>query len=296
MFTVVIPLYNKREFISSTLEAVLSQSGPEFEVVVVDDGSTDGGAETVAAVQDPRVRLVRQANKGVAVARNRGVDEARFPWIAFLDGDDLWRCDHLHCLSLAIAATPKAGFVSTRWQFVSGKEGSALLKSGQVGQVERVSYFRNSVFERRYFHTSGIAVRRDVFLSVGGFGPYRRGQDVELWVRLAIATPCAIIRATTDFRRADPEGITARDESRPRQQHVSRKAMPTPVLRTLAEMLDTAPDLAGRRDIELYHDFRLAVGVVEEFRKRNLVRAIRLSFAMRRPFSLLLVLSRRSDR
>lgn len=293
MFTVVIPLYNKHEFITSTLGSVLSQRGPDFEVVVVDDGSTDGGAEAVAAFEDSRVRLVRQDNKGAAAARNRGVDEAQFPWIAFLDGDDLWRSDHLYCLSLAIAAAPEAGFISTRWEFVSGKEGSALLEAGSVGPSERVSFFRNSVLERRYFHTSGIAVRRDVFLLVGGFGPYRRGQDVEFWVRLATATPCAIIRATTDLRRVDSGGITARDESRPRQQNVTRKAMPTPVLRTLTELLENTPDLPERRNVQLYHDFRLAIGVSIELRRRNFVRAIRLTLLMRRPVSLLLALMQR---
>ena len=171
-----------------------------------------------------------------------------------------------------------------------------MLEPSRIGPVEQVSFFRNSVLECRYFHTSGVAVRRDVFQSLGGFGPYRSGEDVELWVRLGLTTPCAIIRATTDFRRTDDQGITSRDDMRPRQHRISRKAMPTPVLRTLAEALDNAFYLQERRNVQLYYDFRLAIGANREFRKRNFVRAIRLGLAMRAPLSFLFALIRRSDR
>src|SRR6266446_940152 len=88
--SVVIPLYNKVRYIQRALDSVLAQTYTDFEVIVVDDGSTDGGAEVVACCTDRRVRLIRQSNQGPGPARNRGVEEAAGGYVAFLDSDDEW--------------------------------------------------------------------------------------------------------------------------------------------------------------------------------------------------------------
>ncbi len=112
-FSVVIPLYNKRPYVRRAVDSVLGQSFENFELIVVDDGSTDGGAETLADVVDARFRLVHQENAGEGAARNRGISEARAVWIALLDADDCWLPEHLFETALIIRAFPDSGLVAT---------------------------------------------------------------------------------------------------------------------------------------------------------------------------------------
>ena len=108
--TAVVPTYNRGPLIARALESILGQTRTPDEVVVVDDGSTDDTQERIQAYAG-RVRYVRQPNAGGSAARNRGVEEATHPWVAFLDSDDHWRPEHIERMSDAIAATDgAAGF------------------------------------------------------------------------------------------------------------------------------------------------------------------------------------------
>src|SRR5450759_2144524 len=94
-FSIVIPLYNKEATVERAIRSALSQTIQDFEIIVVDDGSTDNGAKVVASIDDHRIRLIHQKNQGVSVARNRGIAEAKYDLIAFLDADDEWLPDFL---------------------------------------------------------------------------------------------------------------------------------------------------------------------------------------------------------
>src|SRR6478736_2185706 len=96
--SIVIPAYNYAHYLPETIASVLAQSFARFELLVVDDGSTDNTKAVVQALKDPRIRYVWQPNRGLSAARNTGIAECRFNYVAFLDADDLWQPDFLECV------------------------------------------------------------------------------------------------------------------------------------------------------------------------------------------------------
>ena len=95
MISVIIPLYNKEKQIAKTLQTVLNQTYQNFEIVIVNDGSTDRSVDEVKKFLNSRIRLINQKNGGVSAARNRGIKEAKGEYLAFLDADDIWQNNYL---------------------------------------------------------------------------------------------------------------------------------------------------------------------------------------------------------
>jgi glycosyltransferase involved in cell wall biosynthesis len=113
--SIITPLYNKELYIAETIKSVLQQSYTDWEMIVVENGSTDQGPYIVREIQDPRVRLVVSEKKGPSVARNLGIQESKGEWIQFLDGDDLLLPGHLQAMHEATVAHPDATLVSCDW-------------------------------------------------------------------------------------------------------------------------------------------------------------------------------------
>ena len=108
MFTVVIPLYNKRQYICRCVESVLQQSCTSFEVIVVDDGSTDGSYNELNTINDDRLIVIHQENLGVSEARNTGINNAKGEWIAFIDADDMMHPQRLEIIAKVFTDYPEA--------------------------------------------------------------------------------------------------------------------------------------------------------------------------------------------
>lgn len=121
MISVVIPLYNKEASIAQSLKSVLSQEYDDFEVVIVDDGSTDGSVGVVEAINDPRIRLIKQENGGPSMARNTGVKNAKGEWILFLDADDEFLPGALRMFRDAINSHPEFNFIDFSWYADNGQ-------------------------------------------------------------------------------------------------------------------------------------------------------------------------------
>lgn len=192
MISVVIPLYNKEHHVLRAVESVLGQTHAELELVVVDDGSKDGGAALVEAVADRRVRLHRQPNGGVSAARNRGVALTSAPLVAFLDADDAWEPDFLANVRALADRHPEAVGVAMNYTVVS-PDGSRALgvdpARAPAQLLDPLAYFRIGKHGPPV-SSSSVAVRRDALLAAGGFPEgVRLGEDIDTWLRLLFEGP-----------------------------------------------------------------------------------------------------------
>lgn len=190
--SVVIPAYNATPTLERTLISVLSQTRPADEVIVVDDGSTDGTATLVQRATDlhPRLRLIRQSNAGPMAARNRAIAESTGDLIAPIDADDLWSPTYLEAMSDALSARPDAGFVYSNHRVID--EADLVIRDGLNVAVEGWSYLRHLLVN--FVGNGSCAVfRRDALLAAGGYDLATHGwggaEDYLLQLRIAARHP-----------------------------------------------------------------------------------------------------------
>ena len=195
--SVVIPLYNKASHVRRALDSVLAQTCQEFEVIVVNDGSTDGSEKVVERYADPRIRLVhreRVNSAGGHAARNLGISGARADLIAFLDADDEWLPTHLETILRLRREFPQCGVYATAFTIVTPRGSRAPSFAGvPAPSFEGVlsNYFR-TVYGDHAVWTSAVAIPRRVFDICSFFpeGEPRRG-DLDMWCRVALRYPIA---------------------------------------------------------------------------------------------------------
>lgn len=184
MYSIVIPLYNKERSVASTIESVLKQSISDFELIIVNDGSTDSSLYIVNSIKDPRIRIINKRNQGVSSARNVGIRASKGVFVAFLDADDLWDRDYLTVMDGLIMDFPNASVYCCKYSINSiMTDESALQNRINRGTID--DYFASSS-DAPLFQTSGVIVKRQCFNEVGYFNTKLvRGEDREMWIRLA---------------------------------------------------------------------------------------------------------------
>lgn len=214
MFSVVIPLYNKQHTILRTLYSVLTQTCAEFEIVLIDDGSSDESVELIEGhIKDPRLRIIRQPNQGVSVARNRGVEEAKHRYVAFLDADDEWLPTYLEKVGEAIVRFPEAGMYCTpalHRSLVTG-QGHYYIVPDLKGQIQKIDYFRDP--KRLGGQTSGVVVSKKIFNDVkenyegGGFPVgLNLNEDWACFQTIALVSPAVYIGYSLSIRNTQVPG------------------------------------------------------------------------------------------
>lgn len=191
MISIVIPLYNKEATVSRAVHSVLKQSFQDFELIVVNDGSTDNSCEVVESFNDKRIRLIHQENAGVSAARNRGIEEAKGEFIAFLDADDEWMPNYLATQVQLAKDYPNCAVFATNYEFIDeqGKTTKPIIRripfSEESGEI--TNYFEVASHSHPPLWTSAIMVCKKAIQQIGGFPVgIRSGEDLLTWARLAV--------------------------------------------------------------------------------------------------------------
>jgi glycosyltransferase involved in cell wall biosynthesis len=189
-FSVIIPLYNKENFIENTLKSVLNQVFTDFELIIVNDGSADTSEEKIFGFNDSRIKYYSKENGGVSSARNYGIEIAQSDYITFIDADDYWYPDFLKEMHKNITLYPELRVFSAAIEVETAKKvipsHYSILKTGDC---EIVNYFEASNKESVIW-TSCAVFHKSVFEEIGVFDlSLKSGQDTDLWIRIGLFYP-----------------------------------------------------------------------------------------------------------
>jgi glycosyltransferase involved in cell wall biosynthesis len=192
LFSVVIPLYNKADTIERTLRSVQAQNCRDFELIIVNDGSTDNSLEVVRTLSNEiPLQIIDKPNGGVSSARNAGASAAKGRFIALLDGDDVWFPDHLERLKKAIHKYPDVKFFGSGYQRISGERIYFTIPWGGYKICDVFSCFKWG----QPIHTSTVVIDKDVWNVVGGFDErFSFYEDYEFFFRVGRVTKCCVVQ------------------------------------------------------------------------------------------------------
>jgi hypothetical protein len=198
LFSVVIPTFNRIALLSATLESVFAQRVTGFEIIVVDDGSTDGTMNYLESIGQ-RVKVFRQSNQGPGPARNLGARHAKGAYLAFLDSDDLWFPWTLEIYQDVIHKYSQPSFLAGKpYQFSDQHEMENT--NCETTRAERFVDYLASADEWRWWGASSFVIRRDAFLAAGGFtDEWMNGEDADLALRLGVAPGFVQINVPVTF-------------------------------------------------------------------------------------------------
>ena len=204
MISVIIPLYNKEKTIGAAVNSILAQTYDDYEIIIVNDGSTDSSLEIVRQIGNDKIRLFNQNNSGVSVARNTGIENAKGEFIAFLDADDRWDADYLEQQMQLVSDYPECHMFGTNYRFVDSR--------GQVTttQINNIPFSGSTGILSNYFivastshvpvWTSAVMIRTETIRKLGCFQPgIKSGEDLLTWAKIAVRYPvayCIIPKAT----------------------------------------------------------------------------------------------------
>ena len=243
--SIVIPAYNVAATIRATVESALAQSFDNFEVIVVDDGSTDETPRILASINHPRLRVIRQANRGLAGARNGGIAAARGRYVGFLDGDDLWAPGKLAAHVAHLEARPQVGVSFSASRLIDDEDRPIGLN--QSPKLRRIA--PEHILRRNPVGNGSAPVIRRAALDAVAWRPqgeterdwwfdetFRQSEDIECWMRIALLTRWRFegLAVPLTLYRVNPGGLSADL----RRQHETWERM-------MAKVREARPAFAG---------------------------------------------------
>lgn len=185
--SIIIPVYNKERFLQKTLQSVLDQTFNDFEIIIVDDGSTDASKLVINQFSDARIHYFHQENSGAAAARNLGISKATSDYLAFLDADDYWYPNCLSQFYSMIQNFPAQKIFSSAVEVENARNVMpARYSIPKSNQPQIVNYFEASLHESAIC-TSCAVFNKSVFENIGGFDTsLKNGEDTDLWIRIGL--------------------------------------------------------------------------------------------------------------
>lgn len=212
MFSIIVPLYNKKEYVLKTITSILTQTFREFELIIIDDGSTDGSLDIVRKIDynNIDIKIVHQENCGVSATKNLGASLAKFDFITFLDSDDFWESCFLKEMCSMIKEFPNVAIWSSSYYIVK----NSLKKKAKIGLPDDfskgyINYF--NVYAENLIMpiwTGATIIKKDVFFSVGMFNPVLKlGEDFDLWIKINLKYKTAFLNKPLSNYNQDVEII-----------------------------------------------------------------------------------------
>lgn len=220
--SVVIPLFNKEKTIQRAVRSVLAQTYPNFELIVINDGSTDNSFEEASSIENPRIRIICQENQGVSAARNRGIAEARHEWIAFLDADDTWKPDFLLNIKSLTDQYPGSVLYGTSFEIVNCENdlcwiNKDLYPEGWSGIL--VNYIQ-TMSKTYLFNSSSSVFSKLTLEEIGGFPlGVKNGEDVVTWLRCALIGKICYLHMPLSKYHRDVENSSSRGFDRTQEPY-----------------------------------------------------------------------------
>lgn len=274
MISIIIPLYNKAAQIEATLRGVFRQTFADFEVIIVNDGSTDNSAEIAGSIKDNRIRIINQENAGVSAARNRGRAEAKGEFVAFLDADDQWDKDYLAVQHQLTLDYPQCDVFATNYSFkdAKGNVSPTILRKMPFDTPAGIlcNYFEVASCSHPPLWTSAVMVRRSAIQAVGGFPVgVKSGEDLLTWARLAYKHQIAYFNKPMAAFIFDPENFN----------EDQKKRVPETIdivgteLNALLKQKNSPPYL--RQYVALWHKMRCRIFLQKGFRKNALIESVK---------------------
>jgi glycosyltransferase involved in cell wall biosynthesis len=204
-------LYNKANYIVETINSVINQTFSDFEIIVINDGSTDNSLEIAESIQDKRITIYTTKNKGVSAARNFGIKKAKSQFIGFLDADDIWYDNHLEKLDILLQKFPDCGMYCNAY----AKKHKTITYPALYNNIPKTidwmglvdDYFESSL-KNAIAWTSATMVPRKVLENIGGFNEeitLGAGEDTDLWIRIALKYPVAFCNTITAIHSLEAE-------------------------------------------------------------------------------------------
>lgn len=204
-FSVVVPLFNKAPYVVKALKSVLDQTYRDFELIVIDDGSTDDSLYVARSVLDKCViqyQLIHQENAGVSTARNNGVAVSHGEYVCFLDADDWWAPSFLEKMDKLISDFPEAGIYGTNYYYVKNGRQSICVTGASTGYINYCQVYSAGMVMPLTSIT--VAINSMVFNEFGGLKPsLKLGEDFDLWIRVALKYKVAFLNEPLAFYNQD---------------------------------------------------------------------------------------------